>query len=1340
MKQNLPPELTAQLVRMIRRVRLILLVRGLFAVAAVAVGAVLTIMAIDAAVVLYHPAVRWAFSLSGLAVACVTAWAMLVRPLAQPLTLTRMARVLETRHPGMQERISSALELASLGGAEAERASAELVQLLTIDAASDLAGVRAKQEFTVRTVKPFLLASFSVLVVLSVLFAVWPKEAWLLFWRALEPHREFDTLAASALEVEPGDIMLLAQSPLRMVVKAPERHGLRAEVHFQKTGKASAIERMKRLSPPGVEPVVFELLIPSVEEGFEYRIRYGSGYTRPYTILVVAEPRLMETRVAYSYPAYTGLQPTQQVGEAQAIAAVAGTRVRIEAAFDRPCHPALWINALMLPAAVDTNAVWLQTMSTNRTGRWALSIRDSYGFTNRPAWAAFTALPDRPPEVTLSAPEPSKLTLPPFDRLVCEGQAQDDFGLGDMSLVAVSEKRSETVFPLKVTRTGAAHAQLEGVPDLQALFNQNIRHFKLFLRVADNLPVELGGPHVRESRVIHVTLDSGARTLREQVREAVRKDLEELLRKANQDLQEAANRVAEEKWSYDKPELSEKAAMKLEQAREATVEAEALMERAAQATEKTPFEAFAKQILDVRDEKVEPAFQKTQKIPLATAQTRKQAGDEAERALREAAEKVNELIWKNLQEESRTQEEQSRLNELAQREASLAEQAKAEQMSKQEMQEWAGRQNEAEQKLWQSKPQLKEDAFNQAMDNLRKSRETMQQAERALTPETDQAQKREDYLAREAEKAASLAEAAAEKALAASEKAETFAERRAASDALQEAAKKTEAAAEKAGQAAEKAEAAAESRKANEQGQAAAERKAIAERAAQAAQEAQKAAQEASQSAEQAKQATDAQQAGQKEQAAAAKQKADAQSSQAKAQAQQANAKAVEAARQADEQQGMEKAEEAGQLASESAAFSQRAADLAAEAAAKSEAAAAQPEAQKETALKEAQGLSEQSKQVAAEAAQKADQAEQRAQEQLAQLAQEAQAAVAKQATPQAIAEQAKTAAQDAQESVKQAQEAIRSAQQAVEEAKQAGPLNQALAERMGEAAVMAKQAGELAEQSGERTQAAEQADLGAAKEQAETQQALQEAQAAAQLAKEAAAMAQQTAQQAAQEMTALKQDSAAAAQEAAHEAGEADRQARQASKFMQSLNVPALQQAAEKSGEAAKLTGEAAALAQQAMQTVQQASAAADAQAKGQAQAGQAKARQALDLARQAKQQAQAQDEAPPLQQQAAAQAQQVADAVAATLEQQRQKAEEAWALVHGRMGGVAKRTAESGGGAGSARAPRVPLNLDWVRFRGEMDSEAVDEMLKKTPAEYRELVKQYFDELSREGQQDSR
>jgi hypothetical protein len=1336
LKRNLPPELTAQLTRMVRRVRVILLTRGLLAVAAVAIGAVLTIMAIDAAVVLYHPAVRWAFSLAGFAIAAATAWSMLVQPLARPLTITRMARVLETRHPDMQERISSAIELAEQGGAEAERASAELIKLLTQEAKTDLAGVRPQSEFTVRTVKPFLLATACALAVLAALFSVWPKQSWLLFLRALAPHREFDTLQASVLQVSPGDIMLLAQTPLRFEVIAPERHGLRAEIHFQRPGGHRAVERMKRLSAQGAETVVFELNLPSVAESFEYRVRYGTGYTRPYSVLVMAEPRILETRVAYAYPAYTGLQATQQVGEAQAIMAVAGTRVRIETEFDRACAASLRIHALTLPngVAVATNAVWLQTLSTNRTGRWSVALRDAYGFTNRPAGSAYTALPDRPPEVALVTPEASKLTVPPYDRLACGGTAADDFGLGEMGLVVKAEKWGERVTPLKTTRLGAARAELEGSPDLQALYDQGLRTFKLCLRVADNLPPELGGAQVRESRTITVTLDRGARTLREQVREEVRKDLEERLRKAAQQLQEAANHVAQEKWTLDKPELPEKTVAKLEQAREAALKAEELMEKAVQATAKTPFAAFAKEILDVRDEKVEPAFKKLEQIPLTEPDKRKQTGEEAERAFREAADKVNDLVNRVLQEENRKQEEQGRLAELAQREAALAAQAEKAKMDRQEMQEWASRQNETEQKLWQSKPQLEEAAFNKALENVRQARDTMQQADRALTPEADQALRREESAAKEVEKAATLARKAAEQALVANEKAEDVSEVRAASDALQQAAEKTAAAAEKAEKAAQTAQQAAEKRQANAALADAAERKAIAEQSAQAAQQAEKAAQEAAQGAEQAQQAAEAQQAGQKEQAAAAEKKADAQSEAAKESAQQANAKAVEAARKAAEQ-GLTKAAEAGQLAAESASFTKRAAELANESVDKTEEAADLPAAQKDAALKEAKGLSEQSKQVAAEAKEKAALAAQRAKEQLEQLAQEEKAAAAGQATPEAVTAQAQEAVKNAQEAVAQAQEAEAAAQRATDEAKDAPPLNQALAEKMVEASALAKQAGELARHSGERTQAAEKADLGAAAERAETQQALAEAQAAAQLAQEAAAMAKQAAQQAAAEMAELKQASAEAAQDAAQQAREAAQRAEQANKLAKGLEP--LQEAAAKSAQSAKLTGEAAALAHQALQTAALATEAADAQAAGQAQAGQAKAKQALELARQAQKSAAEREAAEAPQLEAAAKARQVVAAVANAVEAEAKKQADAWVQVPGRLGGAMSHMAAGGGAGGLDRERQVPLNQDWVRFRGDVGSEAYEEMLKKTPAEYRELVKQYFEELSREGQE---
>ena len=105
-----------------------------------------------------------------------TAWRSLVRPLMRPLTLTRMARVLETRHPELQERISSAIELLSMGGDAAAAGSDQLIQMLARDAQTDMSGVQARTEFTGRSLKPALVCGSVIAGIFALLFVVWPSQ------------------------------------------------------------------------------------------------------------------------------------------------------------------------------------------------------------------------------------------------------------------------------------------------------------------------------------------------------------------------------------------------------------------------------------------------------------------------------------------------------------------------------------------------------------------------------------------------------------------------------------------------------------------------------------------------------------------------------------------------------------------------------------------------------------------------------------------------------------------------------------------------------------------------------------------------------------------------------------------------------------------------------------------------------------------------------------------------------------------------------------------------------------------------------------------------------------
>lgn len=730
---DLPEELTARLGRLIWRVRLIMLGRGLLATLVVALCALLGVMAVDAAVVLFNPGVRWAFSLAGLGLVVVTGWSMLVRPLRQRLDIVRMARVLETRYPEMQERISSAIELSRGGGEGGRRASAELVRLLTEDAAQDISGVRPRQEFTYRSVRPYILGFVVVVGVLATLFAIWPQETGLLLQRALKPYREIDTLQAVGMEIMPGDRRLLEGEPVRLRLRVVERHGVRAEVYFKREGEGSVVkERMGRVAGVGTRRAEYELLLPAVGESFEYRVRYGSGYTRPYRVEVVREPRVVETRVSYRYPEYTGLGVTQVVGNAQAITGIAGTRVRIETSFERPLKPQLHLNRLVLPGEEEVQARWEQTMVTNRTGRWGVSVRDGYGFTNRLEWAPYIVLQDQPPEIALVRPLQSKLRLPLHDEVWFEGVAADDFGFRGIEMVVRDGKGGEFAVPLEEGWEGERRSELMGRLRMREMHERGLSRFSVALRVSDNLPYELGGPQIRESRGIEITLDRNAQGLQRQERQQAQRTVEKELRQAHRELHEAANRVAEERWSYKQPVLTQKAVEKLERARQSVQRAERALAEAARVAAESPLAELGERIMELRDKEIEPAYQRLEQIPLEQSDKREQAGHDSERELRASAEKINQLIGEMHRDENPRLEREEHLEGVRQREEMLAEQSGAKPMSRDEMRKWIDEQNRAEQQLRQGKPQLSEEEFKAMLEELQQSREVMREAERQL--------------------------------------------------------------------------------------------------------------------------------------------------------------------------------------------------------------------------------------------------------------------------------------------------------------------------------------------------------------------------------------------------------------------------------------------------------------------------------------------------------------------------------------------------------------------------------------------------------------------------------
>ena len=172
---DLPPVIARKLRAADRRIVTVLFWRGFFTTLCAALIAMSAIMAIDAMVVIFSPAVRWLLTLSGAAAVLLTAALSLVRPLCVKRTPSRLARLLERGHPEMEERLSTVVELLADPDGVAE-GSRELLEVVTQAAVLDAGALSPHREFTMKTVRPKLLIAASILALLGVLYLCWPDQ------------------------------------------------------------------------------------------------------------------------------------------------------------------------------------------------------------------------------------------------------------------------------------------------------------------------------------------------------------------------------------------------------------------------------------------------------------------------------------------------------------------------------------------------------------------------------------------------------------------------------------------------------------------------------------------------------------------------------------------------------------------------------------------------------------------------------------------------------------------------------------------------------------------------------------------------------------------------------------------------------------------------------------------------------------------------------------------------------------------------------------------------------------------------------------------------------------
>lgn len=681
---QLPAPIVDKLQSMINRVRRLLFIRGLCATIASALVCLLLIMAIDASFTLFSSSARWALSLAALGVTLATAWWFLVRPLSRKFTLTHMARILEIRHPELQERISTAVELLSSEDPESVRGSEELIGAVVESAVEDVDTVDPRSEFRPAKATKFIIASGICLAIVLLLLAIWPRQSWTLLTRALAPHLDIGNAWASSLVIEPGDIRIAKSSPVTIEVSVKHKRLKRAEVRRKLQDGTESIERMTLIGeePDGTKK--FSLTFPNVDENFAYRVRAGSAVSEFYQVSTVDPPAVEHLTVTYDYPEYTGLEDGASPSETGEIRAVQHTKVKVTAQLNKPAWTAkLYVNEaneMGTPLVEENTATWEFELLAGLNGTWRIELTDEEGFSNEPVEHPITSLPDKPPIVQIYNPVLRELRLKPTERLPIESTVVEDFGFSDVALLVTPQgaKEPQVILQSLPTPTNRAeNYQSSASLDLSSLeLEEGQNRIGVQVQVRDNRPTDYEGPGTGTSETIFITLDKKARSLADQAIEAQRREIEEQVREAKRELERARDEMRRTEQELSRSnEVNERARERLDEFSERTDSARNKLDQIAATLNNSMFQPQSDKARSLAESPVSEAREKADLIPVTDEKQERLA------EARQSREKIEEAIRgvDDLAKEMRSAEDDyraiSKLNDLANRQQELAMQA-----------------------------------------------------------------------------------------------------------------------------------------------------------------------------------------------------------------------------------------------------------------------------------------------------------------------------------------------------------------------------------------------------------------------------------------------------------------------------------------------------------------------------------------------------------------------------------------------------------------------------------------------------------------------------------------
>ena len=686
---KLPQPIIDRLKEVIGRIRRLQWIKGSLLTLAAAVAVILMIIALDAAFSLESIPLRVALSLAGLGATSWVAWNYWLRPLCRRISLTAVARWVESRHPELQERISTAVEL--LGDRHAnDQGSRELLEAVVQDAVADVGKLDPAQDLSPRRTRPAKWLAGTAVALLLIITIIWPGRIPRLLARAVAPMADTGNAWADRLRVITKSQVVAIGDPL-VIEAALSGKTERVELHLTDPNGSPVVEMLQPDAAVLTEPgeTGYTLRNPAVLHSFTAKVVAGKAVSAAFTITALPRPAPGDWTISYDYPDYSGLVDEVRTGASGEIMALAGTKVSARSQLNRPAAKAtvkigeaVAPDVRLNPDPAAPDVTWTTTLTPKLDALWSLLLEDEHGLVNRPVELPIRSLSDLPPVITLEMPTEDRMELRPTEKLPLTYFVREDIGLSAVQIRIRPQDKPEFLLPPETLPAESADTPDEyrgtAVLDLAKVIVPDGQEIRVSLMAADRLPLEQQGPQRAFSREIVIRLNRSTRPLVEKNFEDQHQEVRKKMDEVKRELQSARGRMNDKPDRLRQEEkLSENTLKDIEASTDHLQQAEALLKELAQRMKETAYARQTPAMEEIAKQMVEPAQANAREIPLTDQkETRAELARDTNNLLENAIKQL-EQEQQQMEQSRQAVQQVARLSDIAEQQQRLATAAQA---------------------------------------------------------------------------------------------------------------------------------------------------------------------------------------------------------------------------------------------------------------------------------------------------------------------------------------------------------------------------------------------------------------------------------------------------------------------------------------------------------------------------------------------------------------------------------------------------------------------------------------------------------------------------------------